>query len=215
MTNWQDRWKNNQIGWHKNDFNQRMIQYLPNLNLKRGDCIFVPLCGKSLDMVYLLNQGFKVVGVELSKVAIVDFFSENNIKYDTHKDGDFTIYQGENITIYQGDIFNLQTTNLAEINAIYDRAALVALNPQLRKDYTQLFNGIIKGCVVYLLLTLDYNQEKLNGPPFAVNENEVNSLFKNWTVKQLSSFNDIENEVKFKNNGLTYLNKESYILEKK
>jgi thiopurine S-methyltransferase len=130
--NWINRWENNQIGWHKSDFNSRLIEFLPNLNLQKGSEIFVPLCGKSLDMVYLLNQGFKVIGVELSKIAIIDFFAENNIEFEIQKNADFNIYKSANITIYQGDIFNLKKEYLQDISAIYDRASLVALNPQLR-----------------------------------------------------------------------------------
>jgi thiopurine S-methyltransferase len=211
---WISRWNNNQIGWHKQDFNSRMIKYLPELQLQAGDTIFVPLCGKSLDMIYLTKQGFKVVGVELSEMAVCDFFTENNISYHTQQDGNFTVYISDNITIYQGDIFNINTRHLQHISAIYDRASLVALNPQLRSEYAKLFNGIIACGVRYLLLTLDYDQEAIDGPPFAVNKAEITTLFNQWNIQLLESVNDIDNEVKFKSSGLQLLNKDTYILRK-
>jgi thiopurine S-methyltransferase len=213
--NWINRWENNQIGWHKSDFNSRMIEFLPNLNLQKGSEIFVPLCGKSLDMIYLLNQGFKVIGVELSKIAITDFFAENNIEFEIQKNADFNIYKSANITIYQGDIFNLKKKYLQDISAIYDRASLVALNPQLRSEYGKLFDGIISRGVAYLLLTLDYNQEQSDGPPFAVSKNEIENIFANWEILQVDSFNDIKNETKFKESGHLFLNKDTYILKNK
>lgn len=210
---WLERWNNNQIGWHRDNFNTRMVQYLPKLDLQQGDSIFVPLCGKSRDMMYLINQGYKVIGVELSSIAVIDFFTENDIEYSTQKTQDFILYIAENITIYQGDIFKLQKEHTRNINAIYDRASLVALNPQLRSEYAKLFNGIMPSGIWYLLLTLDYQQHAIDGPPFAVSETEVNALFKDWQIDKVDSFNDIENENKFQNNGLSVLNKETYVLK--
>ena len=215
MIDWKKRWQQNQIGWHRLNFNQRMIDNLPNLNLNKGDSIFVPLCGKSLDMIYLANSGFKVIGVELSDTAVKDFFAENNLAYKIYKVDSFVVYKSDNITIYQGDIFNFKQEYLQNITAIYDRASLVALSPQLRERYGKLFDGIIISGVSYLLLVLSYEQEKIDGPPFSVDENEIKNIFNNWEITQLASFNDIKHEAKFSNQGLTILNKESYILRKK
>ncbi len=213
MTNWIKRWQNNEIGWHKDYFNPRLIKFLTKLQLKQADTIFVPLCGKSLDIIYLLNCGFKVIGVEISSVAIIAFFSENNISYTTYKDNNIMVYKAENITIFCTSFFKINKSYLSAINAIYDRASLIALDKTLRADYVKHLSGIIPPKTKLLLLTLNYMQNKMSGPPFAVSFAEVKQIFNNFDIIQLSSFNDVENEVRFKNAGLEFIDKDSYLLE--
>jgi thiopurine S-methyltransferase len=204
---WLQRWQENKIGWHKNEINARLIKFLPQLNLNVGGTIFVPLCGKSLDMLYLAEQGFKVVGVEISKKAIIDFFTENNIPYQQQNDN----FISENISIINKSFFELTATDLSGVKAVYDRASLVALDKPTRQTYAQHLAAITQKCPI-LLLTLDYEQDKLAGPPFAVSPDEVGELFSDYQITQLESFNDIANETKFISSGLKVINKDSYYL---
>jgi len=215
MTDWIQRWEEGKIGWHRTQVNSKLVEFIGCLQLKQGDAVFVPLCGKSYDMVYLLEQGFKVVGVELSPLAIEQFFDENNLAFTVSRTDQFTLYQGENITLYCGDYFVLDKSILKSVSAVYDRAALIALAVDLRAKYAQhLYSIISRNCRV-LLLTLNYPQSQMSGPPFALNEEEVVSLFgKGFECQQLQCFDDIKNEPKFLRAGVDFIEKATYCLRK-
>jgi len=215
-TDWIQRWKDAQIGWHLDQPNSKLIEFIDCLELQNGDTVFVPLCGKSQDMVYLLGQGFKVIGVELSYLAIEQFFDENNLAYSVHRLGQFILYKGDNINLYCGDYFALDASMLDQVVAVYDRAALIALPINLRAKYAQHFYSIISNNCRVLLLTLNYPQSQISGPPFAVDEDEVVSLFGNrFEYQQLQCFNDIENEPKFLRAGVDFVEKATYCLHKR
>lgn len=185
-TYWQEKWKSNQIGFHQSKFNPLMTQYFPSLNLKPGSVIFVPLCGKSLDMVWFANQGFKVVGIELCDLACKDFFEENNISVEVSATDQFTVYKSENITLYTGDYFKLTTQQISHIDAVYDRAALIALPTELRQQYASHLMELLSPESKMLLIVMSYNQQEMTGPPFSVDENEVTKLYgARFTIKQL------------------------------
>jgi thiopurine S-methyltransferase len=215
MTDWITRWQIGRIGWHRESVHSKLIEFIDYLKLHPGDTVFVPLCGKSNDMYYLLERGFKVIGVELSELAIVQFFEEHNLNYSIQKTDQFSIYRGDNITLYCGDYFELNSELLESVSAVYDRAALVALPIDLRAKYAQhLYSIISNGCRV-LLLTLNYPQSQMGGPPYAVNKDEVVSLFsKGFECQQLQCFNDIENEPKFLRAGVEFIEKATYCLQK-
>ncbi len=215
-TDWIQRWKDAQIGWHLNQPNSKLIEFIDCLELQNGDTVFVPLCGKSQDMMYLLEQGFKVIGVELSYLAIEQFFNENNLTYSIHQLDKFILYRGDNINLYCGDYFALDDSMLEHVVAAYDRAALIALPIDLRAKYAQHFYSIISNNCRVLLLTLNYPQSQISGPPFAVDENEVDSLFGNrFEYQQLQCFNDIKNEPKFLRAGVDFIEKATYCLHKR
>lgn len=215
MIDWIARWKNNEIGWHRQAVNSKLIEFIDCLHLNPGGRVFVPLCGKSQDMIFLLEQGFQVVGVELSQLAIEQFFEENKLSYSVNKDQQFICYQAENITLYCGNYFDLTKAHLEGICAVYDRAALVALNADLREKYAQhLYSIIAKDCRV-LLLTLNYPQSQMSGPPFAVDQQEVMSLYNDgFECQQLQCFDDIKNEPKFLRAGVDFIEKATYCLRK-
>jgi thiopurine S-methyltransferase len=215
MTDWIQRWKDGEIGWHRDQVNSKLVEFVDCLQLNRGDTVFVPLCGKSADMLYLLEQGFKVIGVELSQLAIEQFFDENNLAYTACQLDGLTVYQGKNIALYCGDYFALDHSVLKSVSAVYDRAALIALPIDLRAKYVRhLYSIISKDCRV-LLLTLNYPQSQMGGPPFAVNKDEVVSLFgKGFECQQLQCFNDIKNEPKFLRAGVEFIEKATYCLHK-
>ncbi|MEO1916811.1 MAG: thiopurine S-methyltransferase, partial [Candidatus Thioglobus sp.] len=195
--------------------NSKLVEFITCLKLKQGDTVFVPLCGKSYDMVYLLEQGFKVIGVELSSLAIEQFFDENNLVFTINQIDQFTLYQSDNITLYCGDYFALDKSVLKSVSAVYDRAALVALAVDLRAKYAQHLYSIISNDCRVLLLTLNYPQSQISGPPFAVDEDEVVSLFsKGFKCQQLQCFDDIKNEPKFLRAGVDFIQKATYCLHK-
>ncbi len=215
MTDWIQRWKEGKIGWHRQQPNSKLIEFIDCLQLKKGDEVFVPLCGKSADMIYLLDRGYRVIGVEFSKLAAEQFFDENKLEYSICHSGKFSIYSADNIQIYCGDYFELDSEHLKSVVGVYDRASLVALPVELRVKYAaHLYSIISKDCRV-LLLTLNYPQLQISGPPFAVNQEEVWSLYeKGFDCQLLQCFNDIENEPKFQRANVDFIEKATYCLRK-
>ena len=215
MTDWISRWENNKIGWHADQINRQLIEYLDQLNLSPGDTIFVPLCGKTKDMLFLLENQINVIGVEMSSIAAVQFFSENNLSYSISNLDGFILYEGDGIKIYCGNYFDLEVNHLHEVKAVYDRASLIALDEALRQKYVKHLNDIIAQDVRILLLTLNYPQHQKSGPPFAVSRHEVDELFRgSFQCRELDCINDIENEPMFQNLGVDFVEKAVYLLQK-
>jgi len=215
MADWLHFWENNETNWHSDTITQELAEYFELFELEPGDKVFVPLCGKSLDMIYIVNQGFSVVGVEISEFGIRQFFKENDLKYTVTKVGDFDLYSSENLEIYCGDFFSLTSKHLNNVKAVLDRKSLIALEPDLRQKYVKHLNDIISLGVRILLVTLHYPQHQMSGPPFSVDKSEVESLFSmTFETRELKSFNDIENGSKLVRAGVDYINNAAYCLRK-
>ena len=152
MTDWISRWESNRIGWHAEQVNRHLNKYLDRFDLSFGESVFVPLCGKTNDMQYLLEKNIKVIGVEMSNIAIEQFFSENNLDYSVSEVDKFVLYEGKQIKLYCGDFFDLESKHLHHVRALYDRASLIALNEGLRQKYVKHLSDII--AVSYTHLTL-------------------------------------------------------------
>lgn len=215
MTDWIARWQEGKIGWHKNQSNSRLIEFIDCLKLSANACVFVPLCGKSVDMLYFLDNGFKVLGVELSELATRQFFVENKLCFSTKRSGKFVIYSAKNIDIYCGDYFDFDASMLSNVSAVYDRASLISLPLVLRAKYAAHLYAIIPTDCRMLLLTLNYPQSQISGPPYALNKVAVVSLFKGFECQQLQCFDDIKNEPKFQRANVDFIRKETYCLRKK
>ena len=215
MANWLEFWENNEINWHSDVVTQELEEYLGLLKLEPGDKVFFPLCGKSLDMIYLINQGFSVIGVELSEIGIKQFFHENELDFTITQVGEFDLYSAKNIEIYCGDFFSLSSKHLSDVKAVFDRKSLIALDQNLRQKYVKHLNDIISLGVRVLLITLHYPQHQMSGPPFSVDKSEVESLFSMaFIYQELESFQDIENRSKLVNAGVDYIENAAYCLQK-
>jgi len=183
---WQSKWESDEIGFNQLQPNQLLQRYFNIVNLKTGDRIFVPLCGKSIDMIWLANQGYHVVGVELSTIACDAFYQEHNIPVDMMRTGDFMVYKSDQITLFAGDFFKLTKAMLGKIDAVYDRAALIALPHELRMRYVAYLLKLINRNTVIFLITTAYDQNEMKGPPFSVDEDEVAKLYSGrFNVKQV------------------------------
>ena len=178
---WHQRWQNAEIGFHEPRPLPLLCKHWPALQLKPGTRVFVPLCGKSLDMVWLAEQGHDVLGVELSPLAVAAFFAERGLlpetfesRYGTHS---VAHWQGRRVELICGDAFTLDAEALRGCDAFYDRAALIALPPALRERYVAWLDGALPADSRGLLITLEYDQREMAGPPFSVNEDEVRRGF--------------------------------------
>ena len=178
------------------------------------DRVFVPLCGKSNDLLWLLSMGYRVVGVELSPLAIDSFFSENGLKPSIYRRGDFWVYEVDGLQIFCGDFFSLHPKLIGTIDAVYDRASLVALPPDMRFEYVMNLSTLLSPGVTMLLIAFDYHQQEMQGPPFSVQKQEIEQLFNHWCdISLLSSENVLEHQIHFKDRGLTYMTEQAYRLE--
>ncbi|MEE2784381.1 MAG: thiopurine S-methyltransferase [Pseudomonadota bacterium] len=173
---WLERWQKDQVGFHQADYNPVLMEYWPSLNLTSGAKVFVPLCGKSLDMRWLESEGHDIVGVEIARQAIDHYFRDESEVRSTVADR-FVSYRGRHTEILHGDFFDLMTPLLSGVEAVFDRAALIALPPGMRVRYADHMLRIIPEGAKILLITLEYDQGLIDGPPHAVDAQEVEGLY--------------------------------------
>ncbi len=175
---WIDKWEANEIGFHKSEANPMLVAHIDRLGLRDGDRVFLPLCGKTRDIGWLLSQGYRVCGAELSILAVEQLFEELGVTPTRSEEGALTRFAADGIDIFVGDIFDVTRATLGPVDALYDRAALVALPETMRSRYARHLVEI-GGGVPQLLICFDYDQSEMNGPPFSVDENEVRALYDN------------------------------------
>lgn len=173
---WLDRWKTDRIGFHQEEINATLMDQAPRMPWPEGGRIFVPLCGKSEDMIWLREHGQRVVGVELSPVACRAFFDGLGEDFEVREGGPLRFYVGEDIEIFCGDVFRLDAALLGAIDGVYDRAALVALPESMREAYVRHMATLVPGGICTLLLTME-QQGHMDGPPFSVLAEEVRRLY--------------------------------------
>jgi thiopurine S-methyltransferase len=175
---WLDRWSSQQIGFHQTEVNPWLRKCWPEMNIPSDSAVFVPLCGKSLDMSWLAQRGHRVFGAELAETAVRAFFDEAGQPYRVARLRHVQEFSGGRVSIFCGDVMDLTALHLPAVAAVYDRAALIALPPKSRAHYADhLLRIIPDGCRI-LLLTLEYDQQQVSGPPFSVTQDEVEGLFK-------------------------------------
>ena len=189
---WLNKWQACDIPFHEAHVNADLITYINTLNLNRGDNIFVPLCGKTKDMLWLAEKEFNIFGVELSPIACNDFFSELNIKPRITQLAKFTKYQHSNIELFCGNLFDLTNIDLPPIHAVYDCKALIALPPDSRKKYYDHIINCIGTKIKILLLTRETTCQ-VQPPPFPISEEEVNLLYGSCFDVQLLKCSSLTN----------------------
>ncbi len=187
---WLERWRTGQIGWHQPAFNAALVEHWPKLGLPEGCSVFVPLCGKSLDILWLRGQGHPVFGVEIAEAAVRDFFAENSIRFEVAENPDgLPRFSGGGFRIYCGDYLEISAPQLGTTQGTYDRGALIALPPDRRPIYADHIQRVIPDGGKVLLLTLEYDQARVPGPPFSVPAQEVEALYgRRCRVEQLDCF---------------------------
>ncbi|OYD21339.1 thiopurine S-methyltransferase [Oceanimonas baumannii] len=173
---WHERWQSARIGFHQADINAHLQQYWQHTDAEAGDEVLVPLCGKSHDMRWLAQQGHAVAGFELSPVAVNDFFAEAGLTPSCKEEGPLLCWQQGPFSLYQGDFFKAGQLGLT-FKLAYDRAALIALPPDMRPAYAELMAGLMAAGGRVLLVTVDHDSKQDQTPPFAVAEAEVRALF--------------------------------------
>lgn len=203
---WLERWEREEIGFHRNEVNPHLCEFWPELNLARGSTVFVPLCGKSQDMLWLREQGLQVLGVELSAIAVQAFFNESGYIPQHISDGKFDRCEADGIRILCGDFFDLSRDDMTKVSAVYDRASLIALPPEMRVRYVRHLVSILPPAIQILLITVDYPQPEMQGPPFSVSSGEVEALYREYAeVRLLTQIEVLAKNPRFQQRGLSRL----------
>ena len=173
-TDWFSHWEGGRIGWHQSGGSAALRKFWPGAGC--GKRVLVPLCGKTPDLLWFAQQGYEVTGVELSEIAVRAFFGESDLEFEVTKVDGLKWFRNlqKNITVVCGDYFSFSDK---PFDALYDRAALAALSPHARVKYIQHTKTLLKPDAAQLLLTLEYDQSKVNGPPFSVMPDEVKSYW--------------------------------------
>jgi thiopurine S-methyltransferase len=186
---WHQKWERSEIAFHQSEANPFLVDHFEKLNLPKRSRVFLPLCGKTRDFAWLLDNGYRVVGAELSDLAINELFKDLGLAPEIAKVGELARYSANNIDILVGDIFAVSADSLGPVNAIYDRAALVALPSGIRERYASHLMDITD-TAPQLLISYEYDQRLMDGPPFSVTEDEVRQHYgAGYQLKSVESNN--------------------------
>jgi thiopurine S-methyltransferase len=203
---WLDRWRENRIGFHEAAINRHLQTFMPQIALETGSCVFMPLCGKAHDIAWLAGQGYEVIGIELSELAIEAFFEEQGLDFERFDSDRFGVYEAERITLLQGDFFDLRNDDLGACNFVYDRAALIAMPESIRPRYYRHMLSITPTVSSMLLVTMSYDQSEMQGPPFAVPDEEVRNYYeKAFSINLLHSEDILDESSRWRKAGLSRL----------
>lgn len=194
---WHQRWEKNEIAFHEGKANPLLVTHFKELSLAKGGRVFVPLCGKTLDIAWLLSSGYRVAGAELSQLAIEQLFLELGVQPEISPVGEVAQWSAKNLDIFVGDFFALSRTMLGPVDAVYDRAALVALPADMRSRYAAHLTEIT-GRVPQLLICYAYDQSLIEGPPFSVSNEEVRRHYASQYDVTLRSSTDVSGGLKGK-----------------
>lgn len=211
---WASRWETGQIGFHQSDITDALERHAERVWGTGGlGRVFVPLCGKSLDLVFLAERAEEVVGVEYVEQAVQEFFAEQELAPEIVT-GPPPSYRSGKYTLFAADIFDVGTADLGQVDAVFDRAALVALDAPTRRRYATYMGAVVAPGARTLLVTFDYDQDQMTGPPFAVSDTEVEQLFSaDFDVEHLGT-RDVLNEM-FKARGLTAMTESAFALTRR
>jgi thiopurine S-methyltransferase len=208
---WLDRWRTAQIGFHQAAVDRHLQAYWPVLRLPANSRVFVPLCGKSLDLLWLRAQGHSVIGVELSPIALESFLMEHGIAARRRVLDDFDVYEADGLTLYRGDYFKLTPALLGQFSAVYDRAALISWAPPARESYVSHLTSLTSTAAQTLLIAVEFPQEQMKGPPFPLDRSTIEKLYASgYSIEELGRHDILELEPRLKARGLRELREVCY-----
>lgn len=213
---WLDRWENDEIAFHQDEVNDHLQSLWPTLSLAEGATVFVPLCGKTLDLHWLVERGHPTIGVEISPVAARAVFVEHGLTPEVVPQGKFTEYRHGRLHVLCGDFFALQPATLAETALVHDRAALIALEPDDRRRYAAKMAELLPAGSITLLITYDYPQDEMNGPPYSVSDHEIERLYGDaFDITLVREFDGLTPRPRFQRKGLTRLTERVHLLRRR
>jgi thiopurine S-methyltransferase len=214
---WQSRWRNDKTGWHMQQVFPLLQSYWHVLNLPKNAVVLVPLCGSSLDIQWLAGQGHYVIGVDVSEIAIKTLKQNHDEPFQKSTKAGLDRYASNSMELWCGDFLKLQKQWLPPVDAIYDKAAIIALPKEMRTRYAGSLQALMQPHTQVLINCFEYKQNEMPGPPFAVFENELQSLFgENFHIKMLHVHSLFDELTNFHPRGLkSYLDEKLYHLSPK
>lgn len=214
---WLKRWQDADTGFHRTNAHPYLVDYWPELALAEGSRIFVPLCGKSSDMVWLAEQGHHVIGAELSPIAIDDFFAGLSLSPTVKNTPQFVSKSAGPYCLWQGDALALTRHDIGEIAAVYDRAALVALPSNMRNAYADVLADLLPAGAYLFLINLSYDPSEMDGPPFSISDGDIETLFaQNFEITcRIRNSDALIESQNLKERGLTSLTESLYLLKRR
>ncbi len=208
---WLNRWRTAQIGFHQAAVDRHLQAYWPLLKLPPNSPVFVPLCGKSLDLLWLRDVGHSVVGVELSPLALEAFVTEHAIPARRRVLDRFDVFEADGFRLFCGDFFELTPTLLGSVSAVYDRAALISWTPEARESYVKHLTSLTSRGTQMLLTAVEYPPEQMQGPPFPLSRDTIENLYAGrFSVEELGRHEILELEPRLKARGLSELREVCY-----
>lgn len=216
---WHDRWQQQQIGFHQAEVNSQLVRHHAVLLGGTRSRVLVPLCGKSLDLVWLAAQGHEVVGVELSPLAVQAFFEEQKLSATVQPQGGFTRHAAGNLEIFCGDFFEIEAREVGTLTAWFDRAALVALPESMRARYVAHTASLLPSGARGLLVAFEYEPASVSGvsgPPFSLDEAAVRALYDaDFELRVLERGYILDREPRFRERGITSMHEQVYQLTRR
>jgi thiopurine S-methyltransferase len=211
---WIERWARQQIGFHQQHINPYLQAHWASLDVPPGSAVFVPLCGKSLDMQWLRAQGHTVIGVELSRTAVREFFIEQHIEPQVTLDGRFECWETPGYRLLCGDFFALDASDLKDAMGVFDRAALIAFPAELRERYVKHMLALVPMRAPTLLVAMTYPQQQMSGPPFSVGETEVRRLYASCHIEKLQDEDVISlgENARLRERGVDQISEQAYLI---
>jgi len=210
---WQNRWEKGEINFHLNSIHPDLKLYLSKLSLAPDSTIFVPLCGKTLDIGYLLSNGYRVIAAEMVEIAVKQLFEELQLTPNVSAWKEGLCYQSGALTVYVGNFFDLSVEDCAGVDAIYDRAALVAMPHKRQSEYCRHL-GLITQHAKCLLSTLTFDQNTVEGPPFSISMEQLHRYYADrYTIECLKETETIDEEPTFQAKGLKSVIRRAFLLK--
>jgi thiopurine S-methyltransferase len=209
---WHERWRLGQIGFHQTAVDRQLARHWAQLQVSDGG-VFVPLCGKSLDLLWLRDRGLHVTGVELSAVAVESLCLEQGILARRSADDAFDRFDSPGMRLFRGDFFDLNGAALGAVRAVYDRASFIAFAPDTRARYVDHLSALTSPGTKTLLITVEYPQQQMNGPPFSAGAADVKQLYGgSHSIHLLERRDILAAEERLRSRGLTQLHENTFLL---
>ena len=213
---WIEGWQQGRKGFDQTDPHRWLAQHWSTLQVDEDSTVFVPLCGKTVDMVWLADRGHSIIGVEVSEIAVDEFFAMVGLTPEIEEVGPLAVYRAGPYELWRGDLFEVPSPIFDRVDAVYDRASIVALPPDIRRRYAQTLTTQLRPDAPWFLVSFTYDQNEMSGPPHSVPLDEIDALFgEEFEIETLVDESVIERAAAMQERGLTQMRETLSILRRK